>query len=246
MTRKILISDYDGTFFTSEPSLEQNIKAVETWRTAGNLFVIATARSLTSVEGRNLIDGQKICDYIALNNGAIVLDGAGSIISEHTISPASAQKIIDFANKASTVNINISSYNTSGQINDQADQLTKIRIRPQGKSHEPTENLAAKLYNRFGEAFQILITYNDYYPMSNDHIIDIVSKSAGKESAIDLILTRENLPKSAAITIGDGPNDLNMLRNYKGYAMQTADSSVLQQIPRTTPSVATLISNMLQ
>ena len=43
--KKILISDYDGTFYHSDIDIKKNIDKIDEFRTSGNLFVLATGRS---------------------------------------------------------------------------------------------------------------------------------------------------------------------------------------------------------
>ena len=44
MAKKLLVSDYDGTFYSDLRNLKINIKAIEKFRKAGNLFAISTGR----------------------------------------------------------------------------------------------------------------------------------------------------------------------------------------------------------
>ena len=43
--RKILVSDYDQTFYLNDEDIEKNKKSVEEFRKKGNIFVFATGRS---------------------------------------------------------------------------------------------------------------------------------------------------------------------------------------------------------
>ena len=42
---KLLISDYDQTFYLNDEDIEINKKAVDKFRKDGNIFIIATGRS---------------------------------------------------------------------------------------------------------------------------------------------------------------------------------------------------------
>ena len=43
--KKILVSDFDGTFYLKNVDINNNIKNVEKFRSQGNIFIIATGRS---------------------------------------------------------------------------------------------------------------------------------------------------------------------------------------------------------
>ena len=45
VNKKILVSDYDHTFYLNDENIENNKEAVDRFRKEGNIFVIATGRS---------------------------------------------------------------------------------------------------------------------------------------------------------------------------------------------------------
>ena len=65
-----------------------------------------------------------------------------------------------------------------------------------------------------------------YYDNHDFVIIDIVSKNAGKEKAINKLLQILNIEKEQVISIGDGRNDIDMIKEYNGYSMETAEEEV--------------------
>ena len=54
--KKILVSDYDRTFYLNKEGIKKNIEAVEKFRKNGNLFVIATGRYHFLILRRNNIN----------------------------------------------------------------------------------------------------------------------------------------------------------------------------------------------
>ena len=74
--KKILISDYDDTLFTDEITLKSNIEKIKNFQKCGNIFVIATSRSLWSMMEE--IQKYKIpYDYLFVNVGAGIFDNKG-------------------------------------------------------------------------------------------------------------------------------------------------------------------------
>lgn len=82
-------------------------------------------------------------------------------------------------------------------------------------------------------------------PRTFETFIDIVSVQAGKETAIHTI--KNLLPPQRIITVGDGNNDLAMLREFDGYAMSNSEPEVLATIPSNhiVKTVAGLIKKLL-
>lgn len=65
--KKILISDYDETFYQSDIDIKKNIDEVTEFRTLGNLFVLATEKNYVDLKQK--IDKYEIpYDYLILNH----------------------------------------------------------------------------------------------------------------------------------------------------------------------------------
>ena len=97
--RKILVSDYDQTFYLNDEDIEKNKKSVEEFRKKGNIFVFATGRSY--FDFMNKAEQYKLkWDYLIINHGATILEGEGSY--EHceryvvysVVSSAESEKVI--------------------------------------------------------------------------------------------------------------------------------------------------------
>ena len=50
--KKVLVSDYDQTFYINDEDIEKNKLAVSEFRKEGNIFVIATGRSYLAERSR--------------------------------------------------------------------------------------------------------------------------------------------------------------------------------------------------
>lgn len=77
-----------------------------------------------------------------------------------------------------------------------------------------------------------------YYNDCDYAIVDIVSINAGKENAIKKILDILNIEKEQVVTIGDGRNDIDMIKEYNGYSMETAEMDVKKASSKIFKSVA--------
>jgi len=77
--KKMLVADYDGTFYLNDEDIKGNIEAVNKFRKNGNLFVIATGRSYQDF--MNVTKDRAIeYDYLILNAGTCILDNDGKYL----------------------------------------------------------------------------------------------------------------------------------------------------------------------
>ena len=77
--KKMLVSDYDQTFYLNDQDIEINKKEVKNFRNKGNIFIIATGRSF--LDFKNKVNMYDIAyDYVILNHGATILDKNDNII----------------------------------------------------------------------------------------------------------------------------------------------------------------------
>jgi len=245
MARKILFSDYDGTIYAGADSIAKNITAIKTFRAAGNKFVVTTGRSLASMQ--RLFDKHHVpYDYLILNNGAVVTDEQNNLLLKQFLSPQLAEQLTSFINENIKTDISIIYYDLTDRAAYFEKDLTKLRVRVTGKAHAPAIKIAKKINQHFGDQVKALAAFNDPYPEENWTMVDVVHKQAGKDTAIEFILDHENLSKTDATSVGDGPNDIAMLHLLNGYALENSAPIVLKEVKQTTPSVADLISNMLK
>lgn len=83
-----------------------------------------------------------------------------------------------------------------------------------------------------------------YYDNHDFILIDIVSKKAGKENAIKKLLEILNLEKDKALTIGDGRNDIEMIKEYNGYSMKTAEEDVKKVASKIFENVSDILESL--
>ena len=84
MNKKILISDYDQTFYLNDEDIEKNKAAVDKFRNEGNIFVIATGRSYFDFHNKVKKYNLKY-DYVIINHGATILDKDDNVLANFSI-----------------------------------------------------------------------------------------------------------------------------------------------------------------
>lgn len=90
--KKVIVSDYDQTFYINDQDLEKNKKAIKEFMNNGNLFIIATGRSY--MDFKNKINDYNIeYDYAIINHGATTLNNKDEIMDNFLIDNTVLQNI---------------------------------------------------------------------------------------------------------------------------------------------------------
>lgn len=213
--RKILVSDYDQTFYLNDEDIEKNKKSVENFRKQENIFIFATGRSY--FDFMNKAEQYKLkWDYLIINHGATILDKNNNIISNYTIDNDVIKNIkkdleIEKAIKYFCCNLE----NSRTNFNDK--DLTKIHAKYEKNKAEQINSLINKKYAEF---------VNCYFVSGN--AVEIISNKTCKSNAIEEIVQIEKVNRENIFTIGDGYSDIEMIKNYNGYCMEESVQELLK------------------
>lgn len=213
--RKILVSDYDQTFYLNDEDIEKNKKSVENFRKQENIFIFATGRSY--FDFMNKAEQYKLkWDYLIINHGATILDKNNNIISNYTIDNDVIKNIkkdleIEKAIKYFCCNLE----NSRTNFNDK--DLTKIHAKYEKNKAEQINFLINKKYAEF---------VNCYFVSGN--AVEIISNKTCKSNAIEEIVQIEKVNRENIFTIGDGYSDIEMIKNYNGYCMEKSVQELLK------------------
>ena len=237
LKKQIVFSDYDGTIYITEESMSRNIKSIEEYRNLGGRFVIVTGRSKTSVS--NVIKQYNIpYDYIISNNGAVIYNSDMQKIYEESISIDISNKIIEYLNTKE--NIEVFFYDDEDKVKYHNQKLLKLRIKT--SDYKLAQNIEDEINSMFNEYIKAHSAFPGMYYDNHDFVIvDIVSVNAGKENAIKKLLEILDIEKEQVATIGDGRNDIAMIKEYNGYSMETAEIDVKKSSSKIFKSVADVL-----
>lgn len=229
LKKQIVFCDYDGTIYINEQDMEKNIKCIEEYRNFGGIFVIVTGRSKTSVYG--VIEKYNIqYDYIIANNGAVIFDNVGNKIYEQTIKNKDSTTIIEYLKLKP--NTEIFYYDENDKVKYEHQELLKIRAKT--CEIESAKDIEQEVNSLFKDS---VIAFADF----SYSIVEIVSKKAGKEKTIKQLLNILNMRSEQAITIGDGRNDISMIKEYNGYSMENADDEAKKVASKIFKSVGEML-----
>ncbi len=234
MKKEIVFSDYDGTIYIVRDEMCENVKAIGKYRDLGGKFVIITGRSKTSAS--NVIKEYHIpYDYVICNNGAIIFNRDMEKIYDQGIPTDITDKIIRYLETKK--NIEIFFYDEADKIPYHHQELLKIRIRT--TDYTLAQTMEDEINRLFGEDIIVHSAFPGMYYDNHDYvIIDIVSRKAGKENAIKKLLEILNMQKEQVVTMGDGRNDIAMIREYNGYSMETAENEVKKVASKIFKNIA--------
>jgi len=77
-------------------------------------------------------------------------------------------------------------------------------------------------------------------------VIDVVQKGVSKSAAISKVFIEElNYQQSDIYVIGNSLNDLDMIRDFKGFAVSDCDEKLLEYTSAIFPDVSTCIEYLL-
>lgn len=199
----MLVSDYDDTLTIEK---EKNLKHIKKFM-KDNIFVIATGRSYISIKQRLKKDMQGLIpNYLITNHGATITNNENEVINTNFIEKEIVNKILTLINKEKNHKINYyGSKKFDGKINKIMIIFKNIddAINTFNKIKE-TNLVTTYLINRRGKLPKV----------------EIINKNTNKAEAVKYIEKLENPNKIEVI--GDGPQDIEVIKEYKGNCVMNA------------------------
>lgn len=229
--KKLLVSDYDGTFYVDDESIKHNIHKVKEFRNKGNIFAIATGRSFYDfIEKLKQFDIEY--DYLIINHGASLLNKNHNLIKNYYIDNKVKQDIKNEFNLVDGKNIfTCKCLESRVSINEK--NITKIHIEFK------TKEKLIKIKDILNTKYKHLV--NSYLITGLNNCIEVTSLNSEKSIAIKEIAQIEDIKQNNIFTIGDSFNDLKMLETFNGFCMQKSEELIKQKITRKCTSVEEII-----
>ncbi len=244
---KIIASDYDGTF--NHGGIDDvKREAVKRWRKAGNLFGIVSGRGtedLIELPERNNFE----YDFLLASNGAVILNPDGTVRADSRCDGSLAMPLLKFI---MSLGCEWASIHTDFRcIVDERDderlegeftletlpeipyfnQISTILLDDEGAA-----KVTAAIKERFGEVLN---------PLQNGRCIDVVSADMNKAKGLCKFLELIGADYDDLITVGDNINDIDMIAEFRSYAMENAVEAVKAVADYITPGITELIEKEL-
>ncbi len=246
---KLLASDYDGTIRFRGGISEEDLTAISEFKKAGNYFVIVTGRSLASLVKENEIYKLN-CDYIAGDNGGIILDKDLNIVFRKEINPQEAMEIIEYLQEIELENFYVDDGFISGLYKEEEfkEEYSGFKKLPLQEILDGGVFVGIKVKSKDSETSSMVKKQIDNLNLTtavayqNKNYVDIVPAGTSKLTAVDFI--KEKLNPTEIYTIGDGENDLPMIEGYDGYTLDNASDFVKAAATKTFTTVAQAITHI--
>ena len=223
---RIAISDYDGTLAIDRAVPEKSLAAIRRWRAAGNLFGIATGRDLVmtihETERWNIP-----FDFLVCLTGAAVYDADLSLLAGRSLDDGVIPEVLRHPAALASVHY---------QLMD--DDVLRLFFRGDGSwfrelgtPYVPVDleqALAERGLRQIGLAYpdarecaewteRLAADFGDRVAAHrNGRCIDIAPAGVDKATGIAELLAAKKWREEDLLVIGDGENDLPMIRRYRG------------------------------
>ena len=229
---KMLVSDYDNTFYLNDEDIKNNVKLVNEFM-KNNIFLIATGRSYFHydiVKNKYNINS----NYLIINHGATIIKN-DKIIYNIEINNDIKNKLIQELKLDKAVDIFccslIENYTSLDNYN-----LTKIHIKYKTKAI--AKEINELIINKYSK-------YLNCFFVCENQAIEIVSKEADKSKAINFIANLESIQTKDIYVIGDSYTDIEMIKKFNGFRMTNCVEELKQITNNEYESVSILIGEIL-
>lgn len=230
---KMLVSDYDDTFYLNDKDVKININLVNRFM-IDNYFVIATGRSYLDYQKKNKLYNIP-SNYLIINHGATILKN-DNIIFNVCIDNSIRNNILEDLKLEIAVDYFLC-FKKESTFSLDANEITKIHVKY--STEEEAKKINDKLLKKYGNKI------NTFFVCKNKSI-EIVSKSANKAEAIKFIAKLENIKEEDIYTIGDSYTDVQMIKEFNGFAMENSIEELKEISNKKYESVSDLIREILK
>lgn len=253
---KIFASDYDGTLRINHQDVTQrNLDAIKEWRKAGNKFGICTGRGPHMIRPEITRQNMEI-DYVVCANGAVILDKDLQVEKAYTmqvediiniLNTPEAKKCIkamiattdnnyEYVINEDLVNMSKSPFSEDISYEGLKDITNIVQVTLVTSDKEQTVEIRNSLINTCSDKYRI---------SSNNFCTDITVLGRSKTEGI-LDMQRINGWEDGEIYVaGDDFNDIDMLKYFNGFTVETASNEIKALSSKVYEDVAEMLySNM--
>lgn len=210
---KILVSDFDNTFFTDD--IEENVKLVDEFINQNNIFIIATGRPLYLLKPE-LIKYKVNYNFLICNDGAVIFDHEDNIIDKTNIDYLTAIQIYNTLKRSYEIeHVYVDAIYDFGELNSK--DFNGILALPYDRDK------VTLLLN------EIRYKYPTVQGYLSHHWLNILSIDACKGKAIKYLENMHNWKEECIYTIGDNSNDLSMTTYSNCYAVLSGKKEFIQK-----------------
>lgn len=241
---KLLVSDYDRTLKIDDKISKENRDAIQKFSQMGNLFCVNSGRSYL-----HLIDNFKLqdfdCDYVITGSGSQIFKQGGALLHEARMQHEDVEKLISLIRDSNALLM---------QMSTPSQWEVARRHEPTWHTLEMGFDLSAinTMSARFddvqdAEAFcEKVNSLTNLNAFSNRFSVDVAPKGVSKATAITTLANILNIQSDAIYTIGDSPNDYDMIVDFGGSCVAVSHPSIVAVSKNVYEDVAAQIEAILE
>ena len=216
---KLLVSDYDGTYFTNEENIIINNNYINKWRKDGNLFMLSSGRSFNSL--KKMTEKYNInYDYLSCCDGSILYDNKDNIIIKYDLNNNILNNFLNLKKYVKIERIQYS-YQDDYYPKRKKDSLIGCNLVILN------ENITDNFLNKWNE-LKINNSNYDFLDYKHDEITYFCLKNKGinKSTTVKFLENKLNISYDNIIIFGDNENDYVMLSNYQSYYVGEVEDKI--------------------
>ena len=237
----LFVTDYDGTLYTNDIELKENIIMLNKLRKNNFKIIISTGRGYPSI--KNQVDTYNIpYDYLSCADGSILYDKEGNVLESFYINQNIVKPFENFYKNLNFEEIQFSyPEGYSNILRDNDNRLLGINVCIS------TDNYTEDIVNNFKKLSKKYPNYNFLnYMHPNYSYLCIKPKGISKSATIKYLMNKNNVLVNNVYVIGDSSNDYQMIKDYNGACMNTSCQEVLNISKKKYKSVHNYIMDILK
>lgn len=227
---KILVSDFDNTFFTKD--IEKNIKLVNKFIEAKNIFIIATGRPFYLLKPE--LDKHNIkYNFLICNDGAVIFDGkTNEVIDKTNIDYLTAVQVYNILKRSNDIeHVYVDAIYDFGELD--AKDFNGILALPYDR--DKVDDLLA----------EIKFKYPTVQGYLSHRWINVLSIEASKGNAIKYLENMYDWNEDNIYTIGDNNNDLSMTIYKNCYAVKHGKQEFIENCSNVVENFEELLEKII-
>ena len=252
---KLLASDYDGTLRRNGVIREKDLLAIRRFREAGNLFGVVTGRCYDMIRNEFTHYGLEL-DFLICNNGSTIFDLEGNCLMQINLEQELALDVLHYLEKEPDLlfgacdgkhyfNETKGNFGTplfpqpvGHVLSTKDDVLKKNEITAffyRGSDYHATLRIGEEIRREVGDAL-------GYHP--NGSAMDLSPSGVNKANTLHLLAKTHR--DVEITTIGDHMNDIDMVREFNGFAIADGRDELKEVAKEVVEDIAEAIDRLMK